>query len=52
MVLFPVLMGLYKNIVAFVVVHSLLSKDRNEAKSEEFSRNQMSTVDGQRQPLL
>lgn len=52
MILFPVLMVLCKNIVSFVLVHSLLSKDRNEAKCEEFSHNQMSTIDGQRQPLF
>lgn len=50
--LFPVLVGLYKNTVSLVLEHSLLSKDRNEAKREEFGRNQMSTIDGQRQPLL
>lgn len=47
MFLFPVLLGLCKNTVSLVLVHSLLSKDRNEAKREEFSRNQMSTIDGQ-----
>lgn len=50
--LFPVLRGLYKSTVSLVLVLSLLSKDRNEAKREGFSRNQMSTIDGQRQPLL
>ncbi|RLW03553.1 hypothetical protein DV515_00006460 [Chloebia gouldiae] len=29
------------------IAHSLLSKDRNEAKREEFTRNQMNTIDGQ-----
>lgn len=52
MFLFAVLVGLCKNTVSLVLEHSLLSKDRNEAKREEFGRNQTSTIDGQRQPLL